>query len=373
MGNCEEEHAGGALVFRSYDLGEEFSGDAHVMRMGHSFTEMASLYGAVDGHQAGGLRDRQKISGHHLCSGNVAFRSAQAKGFMGRRRNQIAAGQNLRPAFRLQGANGKTAGANRLWRLVGFVAEGTLCHKPCTVSGGGKSEISKPITDAILTGPVFVADFKEDFDRVADVHRLRITKDRFVHRDKAESRPILCPGTLAGLGHQIADAGRRAITNPNTMPGSNPFPNTSRNWFSWSNAITSRNGAPNWREHFSVDIINGIPGNELKFDNRKIVTTYLRVGFDSDGLWRTFGLRKDFHPVDENSNGGRHHGIVTPVPRHPPESSLQVCQKLRDRNCSSARMTRFIAAMTNRPNPILRRADNFFSNYEPLPRNSRRN
>ncbi|HEV2328426.1 MAG TPA: hypothetical protein VGY56_06520, partial [Verrucomicrobiae bacterium] len=28
MGNCEEEHAGGALVFRSYDLGEEFSGDA---------------------------------------------------------------------------------------------------------------------------------------------------------------------------------------------------------------------------------------------------------------------------------------------------------------------------------------------------------
>ena len=53
----------------------------------------------------------------------------------------------------------------------------------------------------------------------------------------------------------------------------------------------------NWREHFSVDIINGIPGNELKCDNRKLVTTYLRVGFDSDGLWRTFGLRKDFHPA----------------------------------------------------------------------------
>ena len=52
-----------------------------------------------------------------------------------------------------------------------------------------------------------------------------------------------------------------------------------------------------WREHFSVDIINGTPGNELKCDNRKLVTNYLRVGFDADGAWRTFGLRKDFHPA----------------------------------------------------------------------------
>ena len=63
----------------------------------------------------------------------------------------------------------------------------------------------------------------------------------------------------------------------------------------------------NWRDHFSVDIINGMPGNELKCDNRKLVTTYLRVGFDADGSWRTFGLRKDFHPARENPDGGRHH------------------------------------------------------------------
>ena len=28
------------------------------------------------------------------------------------------------------------------WRLIGTQADGLLCHKPCTVSGGGKSEIS---------------------------------------------------------------------------------------------------------------------------------------------------------------------------------------------------------------------------------------
>ena len=34
LGNAEEEHAGGALVFPGYDLGEEFSGDVHVRGLG---------------------------------------------------------------------------------------------------------------------------------------------------------------------------------------------------------------------------------------------------------------------------------------------------------------------------------------------------
>ena len=33
------------------------------------------------------------------------------------------------------------------WRLIGTLGEGTFCHKPSTVSGGGKSEISKSIQD----------------------------------------------------------------------------------------------------------------------------------------------------------------------------------------------------------------------------------
>src|SRR5205814_4631195 len=78
----------------------------------------------------------------------------------------------------------------RSWRLVGTVAEGTLCHKPCTVSGGGKSEISKPITDAILTGPVFVADFKRDFDQVEELVR-RDYGQRFRNPGKIDQRPIL--------------------------------------------------------------------------------------------------------------------------------------------------------------------------------------
>ena len=72
----------------------------------------------------------------------------------------------------------------RAWRLVGTVAEGTLCHKPCTVSGGGKSEISKPITDAIIAGPGVRRGFREDFDRVAELIK-RDYGDRFKDRRTA--------------------------------------------------------------------------------------------------------------------------------------------------------------------------------------------
>ncbi len=55
----------------------------------------------------------------------------------------------------------------------------------------------------------------------------------------------------------------------------------------------------NWREHFTVDRINGFLGHELKFDGQKLVGNYLRVGYDPDGSWRIYKLRPDFHPADK--------------------------------------------------------------------------
>ena len=44
FGLCEEEHAGGALAYPSYDLGEEFSGFLHVKTKGHNFKEVQEKY-----------------------------------------------------------------------------------------------------------------------------------------------------------------------------------------------------------------------------------------------------------------------------------------------------------------------------------------
>ncbi len=50
-----------------------------------------------------------------------------------------------------------------------------------------------------------------------------------------------------------------------------------------------------WESHFSVDIVNGAKGHELKLDGRKLSGSYLRVGHDHvNGGWRTYKLRQDF-------------------------------------------------------------------------------
>jgi hypothetical protein len=147
--------------------------------------------------------------------------------------DQIASRQNLRAAVRLQSAHGKAARPQPAWRLVGTAAEGTLCHKPSTVSGGGKSEISKPITDAILTGPVFVADFKNDFDRVAEL----LDRDYSGPFQRINARKRISVRMLARSGRSArsSNCSRRtsAITLRNTMRGWKVCRNMSRNSSLW--------------------------------------------------------------------------------------------------------------------------------------------
>jgi hypothetical protein len=54
-----------------------------------------------------------------------------------------------------------------------------------------------------------------------------------------------------------------------------------------------------WQSHFSVDIVNGARGHELKLDGRKLAGSYLRVGHDTSGSWRTYKLRQDFTSADK--------------------------------------------------------------------------
>ena len=166
FGLCEEEHAGGALVFPSYDLGEEFSGDVHVQRKGHSFAEASSLYkDSLELKPEGWAVDRKHRDIIYVPEDAHFDLHAQkiswAGGGAGHAIKLLPGKVYVRPSgykVRME-----KPGVNRGWRLVGTVAEGVLCHKPCTVSGGGKSEISKPITDAILTGPGVCRQFPGGF------------------------------------------------------------------------------------------------------------------------------------------------------------------------------------------------------------------
>ena len=375
FGLCEEEHAGGALVFPSYDLGEEFSGDTHVRRLGHSFAEVAELYGAMMDVKPDGYGVDKKYpeiiyiphdAHFDLLTQLVSWPHGDGESSIKLQPDKTY----VRPSgykVRME----KPPGVNRAWRLVGVAAEGLMCHKPCTVSGGGKSEISKPITDAILTGPVFVANLKSDFDIVEKlIHR--DYSDRFLDKAKKDSRTVLAAERSLGSVIKLLTPDTREFN-----PAFNAWVETIPQYIKELVFVVKRCYKPawgeSWRGHFTVDIINGTPGNELKCDNRVLVTTRLRVGFEPDGLWRTFGLRKDFHPgakVQEEDDITA--SVLVPRDRVENLSDMDKVPTLKFlKNCEQRLFQRPDDAIhrgyDKQTESDFARLDNFFSNYEPLP------
>jgi hypothetical protein len=381
FGLTEEEHAGGALVFQSYDLGEEFSGDVHVRQLGHRYEEMVSLFAEVmDAKPEGYAMDKkfpEIIYVPHDAHFDLKSQKVSWENAAGDHSIKLSPEKTyVRPSgykIRME----KPPGAGRQWRLVGTVAEGTFCHKPCTVSGGGKSEISKPITDAILTGPVFVADLKNDFDRVAELID-RDYSNRFLESARTDQRTVLSPERSLGSVIKLLTPDEHDYT-----PEYNSWLASAPQHVKELAFVVKRYYKPewgaDWRVHFSVDIINGTPGNELKCDNRKLVTTYLRVGFDDDGAWRTFGLRKDFNPaVKVQMEDDITASTVVPA------GLLQDLPEGTDQNVSLKFAQNCEQRLFQRPDDAIHRGydkqaeldfvqpENFFSNYEPLtPANAR--
>lgn len=376
FGNAEEEHAGGALVFPGYDLGEEFSGDAHVRRLGHSFEEVKKLYGDLMHIQPEGYGIDKKFpdvlyvphdAHFDLKKQTVSWANGEGERAIKLQPEKIY----IRPSgykVRME----KPPGANRAWRLVGTAAEGLVCHKPCTVSGGGKSEISKPITDAILTGPVFVGDMKNDFERVAElIHR--DYSGRHLDKTRKDFRDVLSPERSLGSVIKLLTPDSREFTAEY-----NSWVETIPQYIKELVFVVKRYYKPewgdDWRTHFSVDIINGIPGNELKCDNRVLVTTRLRVGFDKDGAWRTFGLRKDFHPaVKVQLEDDITASTLVPAERAENLSGMDKGLTLKFiQNCEQRLFQRPDDAIhrgyDKQTESDFARLDNFFSNYEPLTR-----
>jgi hypothetical protein len=299
FGNAEEEHAGGALIFPSYDLAEQIAAPDLPLEMPRSFGQAMELLGdSAELHSDGYAVDRLYPDIIYVPE-NARFQLLAQKVTwekdVGTREIPLRLDHRyvLPCGYKI---HMEKPPAGRAWRLIGTMAEGTLCHKPCTVSGGGKSEISKPISDAILAGPIFVADFKADFDQVGQlVGRDYSNRYADVSRNGRDNRPILSPNR--SLGSVI-----KLLT---------PSPSFGAEYNAWLETIPQHikelvfvlkrfyrpEWGDNWRENFSVDTVNGLPGNELRFHRRKLVANFLRVGFDAEDSWRTFGLRKDFYPA----------------------------------------------------------------------------
>ncbi len=161
-GLCEEEHAGGAIAFATYVLGQDFrAANAVSLKKARFSDAMRSARAARRSASPKATPSTAAIRISSTCPRTPSSACARARcnGSTTERRASLPLRADttyvLPNGFRLRME--KQSGGSA-WRLVGARPRGTLCHKPCTVSGGGKSEISKSIANVILEGPVFVGD-----------------------------------------------------------------------------------------------------------------------------------------------------------------------------------------------------------------------
>jgi phosphoenolpyruvate carboxykinase (diphosphate) len=188
-GLYEEEHAGGALAFPCKNLGTSFKPDSTIDPK-YNFKNALNLLGdSVEPKKEGYAVDKKHTDIIYVPEDTFfSLSEGQKATWKGGEIHILPNKYYILPSgYKVRMEKHPNSPA---WRLVGTDAEGTFCHKPCTVSGGGKSEISKSIWDAIDFGPIFVGDFNHDMDEVEAIIN-RDYSDRFRDERKVTSRSIL--------------------------------------------------------------------------------------------------------------------------------------------------------------------------------------
>ncbi len=375
FGGCEEEHAGGALAFPRYNLGEVYIPRASDMLDNHSFGDLCHRLGdSIELRQEGYAVDKQYPEIIYLPEdAAISLHDMEVYWNAGTERSHLkllAAHTFIYPSgFRVHMARHAHSPS---WHLIGTLGEGTFCHKPSTVSGGGKSEISKSIAGAVISGSTYVDNFEQDLKQVRAIFE-RDYSNRFRNPESQErdERSLLSKERSLGSVIKMLTASVNDYSDEyNAWLKSIP-PQILALAFMIKRFYRTAWG-DNWHEHFSVDTINGKPGNELRFHGRKLTSSYLRVGFDDDGSWRLFKLRQDFIASDKIQMEDDISASIV-IPSHY-LSGLNAeydhpCIKLVD-NCEMKLFQRPDEAI-NRGSDLQTEADlsggnSFISNFEPM-------
>jgi phosphoenolpyruvate carboxykinase (diphosphate) len=143
FGLAEEEHAGGALAFATFSLGDRFGPEqVRIVSANHRFAEVLALVGErATYHPSGYATDAVYPEIHYMPEDMEVDVRSQDIRWTAKGREQhlkLLPGRiYIHPSgYKIRMARHREAPS---WRLIGTVPEGAFCHKPCTVSGGGKS------------------------------------------------------------------------------------------------------------------------------------------------------------------------------------------------------------------------------------------
>jgi hypothetical protein len=300
-GLCEEEHSGGAVAFPTYILGQDFYAGRSFALKDTTFERALQLLDArVEARPERYAVDRAypdvlyvpENAEFHVREGVVQWPVGDALHQLTLRADctyVLPSGYKVRLEKQMGGT---------VWRLIGSRPDGVLCHKPCTVSGGGKSEISKSLRPMIQPAPIFVRDYERDLQAVTDVLKKDFTTIYKNPPDERAKRPLL------SLDRSLGSVIKLLTPSPEYTDEYNAWvrelPQTIRQLVFVLKRYYRPEWGDDWQKHFTVDKINGFAGHELKFDNQRLIGNYLRVGFaPGSASWRLFKLRTDFNPADK--------------------------------------------------------------------------
>ena len=369
LGCAEEEHSGGAITYPAWNLGVEFTDrtpdewtldDAlarnpdrfEVQPEGHAIDRKWPNIVLLPEHAHFSMRDQRITWIRNGVEQSIKL---------------LADKQYLSPDGYRVHAKHREMDATQ-WHLIGVSQDPTQCHKPATVSGGGKSEISKSIADAFQFGNAYTYDFEADMDAVDELFAGDYS-NRFADASKngTDHRPVLSTERSLGSVIKLLTPSRAYTEEYNS------FLRGIDQDVKELAFIVKRYYRPewggDWRSHFTVGIMNGRHGNMVRLDGEKVIVNMLRVGFEPDGSWRLFSLRPDFSPaVKVQSEDDITASTVTPPwedPQGTPRKYVENCEML----------------LFQRPDDAIHRGydkqaerdlssgdDTFISNFEPLTR-----
>ncbi|MCK8061613.1 MULTISPECIES: hypothetical protein [unclassified Fusibacter] len=300
-GNVEEEHAGGTIAYPRMNLGENYNAKENLSLEGYTFEEIKNDYGdLMDLHEDNYGIDKENRQIIYLPENvEIDLHKTQIKWIYEDKVRTL----KLLPTYFYILPNGDKIHMEKhpaapAWKLIGTEAEGTFCHKPCTVSGGGKSEISKSLSNSIIYGTYYVHNLENDLNYVERILNYDYTDRWKMKRDRdTPSRPILSIDRTLGSVIKLLTPSSAYTDVFNAYI--NEIPNHVKALVFMVKRFYQVEWANDWRNHFTVDQINGKPGNEINFNGRKIRPSYLRVGFGEDNSWRVFKLRMDFMPSEK--------------------------------------------------------------------------
>jgi hypothetical protein len=377
LGNAEEEHAGGAVAFASYSLGTEYTHREKYWN-GRTFDDVARDYGSImtvmpEGYGIDKRWPEIIYLPHEVHMDLYTLMITWKTGGVEHCIPLLADKVYFTPSGEKLYLH-KHPGSER-FRIVVTTAEGTFCHKPCTVSGGGKSEISKSLADYMIYGPIYINNLEADLAQVEVIlkkdHSVRWKPGNEPHDYSATpSRPILSPRRSLGSVIKLLTPSADYTDDYNRWLTSVPA-NILALVFLIKRLYQPEWGE-RWRDHFSVDIINGEPGHELKMDDRKAAGTYLRVGLLPNGAWNTFKVRQDFFPAAKvQMEDDITASTVVPARQlpfrlnSPPGGSVKLTINTETRLFQRPDDAIY-PGLDKQTEADMARSDNFLSNYEPL-------